>query len=111
MTEYDLMIKSPDDVNLACALGVELRKMRQKCGLTLLSMADSMGWQVSKLSKIENKIGALTCLDDANALADYCQKQGFELTARPEVLSQMAYAVDTKPFENLMTEIKGDECE
>lgn|GEM_PF-6183530 len=104
MNEYDLMIKSPDDVNLACALGVEIRKMRQKCGLTLLSMADVMGWQVSKLSKIENKIGALTCLDDANAISSFCRSKGYDLPARPEVLSQVGYLSDRSEKLNELSE-------
>lgn len=104
MTEYELMIRSPDDVSLVCALGVEVRKMRQICGLTLLSMADAIGWQVSKLSKAENKIGALTCLDDANALSDFCKSKGYDLPASPEVLSQMGYLSDRSEKLNELSE-------
>lgn len=105
MTEYELMIVSPKDnarLHLHCALGVEIRDMRKKNGLTLLSMSDALGWQVSKLSKIENVIGELTDGDDAKAIDDFCKKHGYSLPARPELLSRMGYMTDrNEKFEAL----------
>ena len=82
------------DIRVDCLLGYEIRMARMATGETLLSMSDALGWQVSKLSCYECRVGALTDDNDARAIEDYCRDKGYPLSANAKVLSGKEKIVD-----------------
>lgn len=84
------------DIRMDCLLGYEIRMMRMATGDTLLTMSDALGWQVSKLSRYECRIGTLTDDSDAKAIENYCIGKGYTLTDCPKALSGQEKLVDLK---------------
>ncbi|WP_037032996.1 transcriptional regulator [Psychrobacter sp. PAMC 21119] len=84
------------DIRIDCLLGHEIRMMRMATDGTLLTMSDALGWQVSKLSRYECRIGALTNDSDAKAIEDYCIGKGYTVTDCPKALSGQEKLVDLK---------------
>lgn len=84
------------DIRIDCLLGYEIRMMRMATGDTLLTMSDALGWQVSKLSRYECRIGALTDDNDVRAIEDYCKSKGYTLSDCPKSLSGQEKLVDLK---------------
>lgn len=82
------------DIRTDCLLGYEIRMMRMATGDTLITMSDALGWQVSKLSRYECRIGALTDDNDARAIEDYCKSKGHPLSDNAKTLSGKEKIVD-----------------
>lgn len=84
------------DIPIDCLLGYEINKIRMATGETLLTMSDALGWQVSKLSRYEWCIGALTDDSDAKAIEDYCMSKGYPLSDCPKSLSGQEKLIDLR---------------
>lgn len=82
------------DIRVDCLLGHEIRMVRMVTGETVLSMSDALGWQVSKLSRYECHVGALSNDNDARAIEDYCRDKGHPLPDRAKILSGKEKIVD-----------------
>lgn len=82
------------DIRVDCLLGYEIRMMRMATGETLLTMSDALGWQVSKLSRYECQLSALTDDKDARAIEDYCKNKGHPLSTIAKTLSGKEQIVD-----------------
>lgn len=82
------------DIRMDCLLGYEIRMMRMATGDTLLTMSEALDWQVSKLSRYECNIGALTDDNDARAIEDYCKSKGHPLSDNAKTLSGKEKLVD-----------------
>lgn len=72
-----------------CALGVELKKIRMKNNMTLMTMSEEMGFTPAYLSNYEQNIGALNPNTgmDAAIIDNWCKATGNYLSDNPLVLS------------------------
>lgn len=61
-----------NDSRIDCALGVELKKIRLKNNMTLMTMSKAMGFTPCELSHYEHNIGALTNPVHATAIDRWC---------------------------------------
>lgn len=52
-------------------LAAELRRLRHECGLSIEDVASALGWQPSKLSRIENRQVGISTTDLRKLLASY----------------------------------------
>lgn len=60
------------DSRVDCALGVELKTIRMKNNMTLMTMSEAMGLSPAQLSNYEHNLGALTNPVDATAIDRWC---------------------------------------
>lgn len=94
------------DFRIDCLLGFELKSMRIKHELTLMTMSEALGWQPSKLSKYESNIGALIDENDAKVIEDYCVSLGWKLPTTALILSQQGKAVDLRPLRDMLAKFR-----
>jgi len=78
-----------NDSRIDCALGVELKKIRMKNNMTLMTMSEAMGLNPSQLSNYEHNIGALNPDSgvDAAIIDNWCKATGNHLSDNPLILS------------------------
>lgn len=78
-----------NDSRIDCALGVELKTIRLKNNMTLMTMSKEMGFTPAHLSNYEHNIGALNPNSgvDAAIIENWCKATGNHLSDNPLVLS------------------------
>ncbi len=88
-------------------LGFELKSMRIKHELSLMTMSEALGWQPAKLSKYESNIGSLTDEQDAQAIEDYCKSLNWDLPTTALILAQQGKTVDLRPVRAKLARWRG----
>ena len=76
-----------NDSRIDCALGVELKKIRMKNNMTLVTMSEAMGFTSAQLSNYEHNIGALTNTVHATAIDRWCVDNSLYLSDNTIILS------------------------
>lgn len=75
------------DTRIDCGLGVELKKIRMKNNMTLVTMSEAMGFTSAQLSNYEHNIGALTNPVHATAIDRWCVDNSLYLSDNAIILS------------------------
>lgn len=93
---------------LDCALGVELKTMRHARDLTLMQMSEDIGWSPSKLSRYENKVGALTDKYDARVIEYYLSRHSWGWCEDAIALSNKTVKTDLSQARKKIADMKRD---
>lgn len=98
-------VKQVSNFRVDCALGIELKCIRFKHDMTLMTMSKAIGWEPAKLSKYEHNIGALVDTIDAKAIDTYCINSGYPLTDSAIALSNKPVRTDLSKAREFISEL------
>ena len=82
------------DSRVDCALGVELKTIRMKNNMTLITMSEAMGFTPAQLSNYEHNLGSLTNPVHATAIDRWCVETRNLLSNSAVILSYTPVVTD-----------------
>ena len=83
-----------NDSRIDCALGVELKTIRMKTNMTLMTMSEAIGFTPAQLSNYEHNLGALTNPVDAVTIDRWCVETRNLLSNSAVILSYTPVVTD-----------------